>query len=662
MYIRHPPCTCSSSIYSKHAGRKHCNHLLIYIHIYFLFRCYQSLYPVITLYSNAGTSFVPITAAVEVLSPTHHFSSPNPFRGPPFSLAELEQNYPELISRSCSQSRPSLPYRKSYDDSKENKYQCHGAQEKRYLQDKAYMSQGPASSRPSSSYLHDDRSKRLPPLGSRALPPIQNPNSPAASQEAVSNAPPTPNVSARPPPQSATPPDLRSSRPIGVQNLLNPTTSGDASNAQIRRRNGDHLASSPRFASHPAMPPSATPPLPTPSVTNPSPANVSLPSITPPSRSVYPQPLGHLTPRSPSTYAPCPITLGNPSGTMDVKQSPFVLSREHTGMGGPPSSNLPEMARVPSVSSEIFATSLPPPQSPSGRRGSQDSMSHGYNRMQGLLERTGGVGTGPYPAASTSDSPSTQYSSYSQLSRTPPATVQPALSTGQPQSFFTTPFSTSGPASSIAQMKFDGASNSATGGASYQMMTLDTENGPIQVPVDVQAASKVADEKRKRNATASHRFRQRRKEKERETSQNIAKLEQQLREMDEDKEHYRRERDYFREIATRNPGHAHLLPRPISPRVRRHAPMGGAMGFGNAQYQSPEGGNRNGGRNTRRRTSNYVPPTGPALQAPEAPQPPMPQFERSMTGISEHSRGGNRGRPQEPLPLKTGPFDPSAPR
>ena len=59
----------------------------------------------------------------------------------------------------------------------------------------------------------------------------------------------------------------------------------------------------------------------------------------------------------------------------------------------------------------------------------------------------------------------------------------------------------------------------------YQMMTLDTENGPIQVPVDALAASKVADEKRKRNATASLRFRQRRKQKELESAQTIQKLE-----------------------------------------------------------------------------------------------------------------------------------------
>ncbi|KAL2040243.1 hypothetical protein N7G274_007146 [Stereocaulon virgatum] len=615
-----------------HAVRKHCNSLLVYIS---LFRSNEPDDPVITLFSNAGTSFVPITAAVEVLSPSQ---SAVPFRGPPYSLAEVEENYPELISRPYSQSRPSLPYRHTYQDSKVNNYQCHAGQENRIPQDKAYMSQGPAASRPSSSYQHDDRSKRLPPLDPRALPPIQSSKLSSASQEAVSNPSPTPNASARPPPQSSTPPDLRSSRPIGVQNLLNPTTSGDAAKLQNRRRNGDHLGS-PGSASYSAAPPSATPPLPAPSMIS---SNVSLPSITPPLRSVYPQPLGHLTPRSPSIYTPSPITMGNPIATMDVKQSPFVQSREHTGMGGPPNHSLPEMARVTSISSDTYGSSLPPRQSPSGRRESLDSSSHGYSRSQVHLERTGGTITGTYPAASMSDSPSTQYSSYSQLSRTPPATAPPSL-TGQPQSFFTTPFTAAGPAS-MPQMKFDTPSSSSAGTGSYQIMTLDTENGPIQVPVDVQAASKVADEKRKRNATASHRFRQRRKEKERETSQNIAKLEQQIREMEEEREHYRRERDYFREIATRNPGHAHLLSRPISPRQRRHASFGGAMGLGNVQYQSSESGNRNGSRNTRRRTSTYVPPTGAAPQAPEPPQQPLPLFERSLTGMSEHSQVGNRGR------------------
>ncbi len=76
----------------------------------------------------------------------------------------------------------------------------------------------------------------------------------------------------------------------------------------------------------------------------------------------------------------------------------------------------------------------------------------------------------------------------------------------------------------------------STVGPSYQLMTFDTDQGPIQVLVDVQAASKMADEKRKRNAGASARFRQRRKENEREASQMIAKLEQQMKEANEDRD------------------------------------------------------------------------------------------------------------------------------
>lgn len=67
---------------------------------------------------------------------------------------------------------------------------------------------------------------------------------------------------------------------------------------------------------------------------------------------------------------------------------------------------------------------------------------------------------------------------------------------------------------------------SSIGSSGYQMITINTEDGPVQVPVDVKAASNVADEKRKRNASASARFRQRRHEREREASQRISELEQ----------------------------------------------------------------------------------------------------------------------------------------
>ena len=193
-------------------------------------------------------------------------------------------------------------------------------------------------------------------------------------------------------------------------------------------------------------------------------------------------------------------------------------------------------------------------------------------------------------------------------------------------------------------MTFDvPASSGASGANTYQMMTLDTENGPIQVPVDVQAASKVADEKRKRNATASHRFRLRRKEKERETSQNISKLETQIREMEEERDFYRGERDYFRTLASRAPGQSHLLPRPVSPRQRRHASLGGSMGFGTVQYQGSENGSSS--RTKRGRTSSYVPASGPAPQAEISAQ--VPQYQQGPP----NGMGSNRDRPQGHLHL-----------
>jgi len=98
------------------------------------------------------------------------------------------------------------------------------------------------------------------------------------------------------------------------------------------------------------------------------------------------------------------------------------------------------------------------------------------------------------------------------------------------------------------------------------MMTLETTSGTVQLPVDVQAASRVADEKRRRNAGASARFRQRRKEKEREASVTIGRLEQQVKELIEDAEFYKRERDYLAGVLLSLPHGECNFPRPVSPR------------------------------------------------------------------------------------------------
>ncbi|MCJ1456661.1 hypothetical protein MMC28_007023 [Mycoblastus sanguinarius] len=114
-----------------------------------------------------------------------------------------------------------------------------------------------------------------------------------------------------------------------------------------------------------------------------------------------------------------------------------------------------------------------------------------------------------------------------------PSALPRDISTGKLRSFFPAPINLTGPTCTIPQLgsdkkAFDAPTPGASGQSQYQMMTVEAENGPVEVPINVQAASKVADEKRKRNATASYRFRQRRKERESETSQNISKLEDQI--------------------------------------------------------------------------------------------------------------------------------------
>jgi hypothetical protein len=108
-----------------------------------------------------------------------------------------------------------------------------------------------------------------------------------------------------------------------------------------------------------------------------------------------------------------------------------------------------------------------------------------------------------------------------------------------------------------------------SGQSSTQLMTIKSQQGHnVQIPVDVQADSKVADEKRRRNAGASTRFRARRKEKEREASMSISRLEQQLQNAEQDARFYREERDRYRELYLQQRPD---IPGELSPRLNRPA-------------------------------------------------------------------------------------------
>ena len=134
------------------------------------------------------------------------------------------------------------------------------------------------------------------------------------------------------------------------------------------------------------------------------------------------------------------------------------------------------------------------------------------------------------------------------------------------------PTSSNGEVPRIGLESHYGAVTGANEQPRYQLFTLETDQGPIQVPVEVHATLKTADEARKRNTGATGYFggyySRRRKEKEREVSQKIANLESKIQSLDEEKEHYRMERDYFRDLAYSISGQQQNPPKMPSPRLQ----------------------------------------------------------------------------------------------
>ncbi|KAL8855249.1 MAG: hypothetical protein Q9178_008095 [Gyalolechia marmorata] len=123
------------------------------------------------------------------------------------------------------------------------------------------------------------------------------------------------------------------------------------------------------------------------------------------------------------------------------------------------------------------------------------------------------------------------------LQNSSPASALPQLASyGKFQSYVSTPSTSTGPTSTEPQLAYNQEAfcvpTSKNSGQSPNPITvLETVQGRIQLPVDIQTASKAANKKRKRNATASSRFRQRRKEQEQKTLDEVANLEIQVRQL-----------------------------------------------------------------------------------------------------------------------------------
>ena len=393
-----------------------------------------------------------------------------------------------------------------------------------------------------------------------------SPDNPSAAPQGIpQQAPSVHSVVIRPTPVSSSiPQKQRHSKPNGVEYLLNPTAE-DTTSAGGRQHNGDET-DFPWIAPIAATSRPATPP-PASMKKRPS-EDITLPSISPTLMNLH-HPLSRsTTPRSPTSHKPYLIRSSPPTATINAQQPPAVFPRDQASALTRSGPLLPsEVVMAPSMPCAAHPPPVPPPRS--------------STRVQTQLGGTANP-------ASRNSSP-------------PPAPFQ-LTSTRKPPSHFSTPFT--GPTSMMPQLAFnteafDAPTSEISGQSQYQMMVLETEQGLVRVPLDVQAASRVADEKRKRNATASHRFRQRRKEKEQETSNQISNLEAQAREITEEKLYYQQERDILRDILLRN--RIPLPPRPLSPRRRKHALLGGP------QTPETETSAQNGGRNTRRRTVAYVP-------------------------------------------------------
>lgn len=509
------------------------------------------------------------------------------------------------------------------------------------------MSQGPGASRCPPSPQRSSGPSLSSPLDSRTLPPIQD-RYHAGGARSVSQSP-AARSGAMPGPATypSTSAEGRASGPIGMHNLLNPAAAGSTETQKRARSEEVFDPPPPAFANDHRMPRA--------SVTT-SPGMVALPSITPPPLYTYPAyggPLSRrsLVPRSPSIYPGKAPTFNGPSATIDARESPFGASKELHSVLAPDPPSLPEISTGPL---SMYAYPNATTQSPQDRRPSIGSV-----QIHSSAERRVSGGGTSQIHMSQSDSPTTSYSSISQFSRTPPVPLpNTAANPSAGSGYFPNPPST-GPSSTYAHVDVDAKESFSPRrnvGHPYQMR-FDTVEGTIQVPVDVQAASKVADEKRKRNATASHRFRERRKEKERETSQNIARLEHQVRELAEEREFYREERDYFRNLA-KTMGSAQIGPRPPSPRQLRLPQLGAAGAYSKSQWPHTEDHGRNG-RSTRRRTSSYAPPQGLAPPLNIAP-PHLPRNNRPPN-TSEVEEVNSHSRLPGPLALKIGPYDPSAP-
>ena len=518
----------------------------------------------------------------------------------------------------------------------ESGFPCPGDSEGRDPKSHNHMSQKPATSETKGSPPNGNSTYHTP-QQTPVLPPI-NHVSPAPSASSAQNGPSSSGRNGEPETRTSHTnapkhllPEPQPSRSLKMHSILNPAGAKEEQTLQrsLHLEGPQHAGTmTPRSVSD------------SPSSSN----GRATPGIALPSMSGLPQfsqgPRSGMSPGFLSNRGVGVGTISLPAATIDAKKSPFLSN--------PPPSN-------------AYSPGSMPPSGPHGGNSaaaSKPSYPFPQQNANSPTERRGSDNPSNIPL-SQSNSPTTSYSSYGQASRASPSSHYVPQHTQAPTSSYYGPQITLGTDASFG--------NAANGGAqsTYPLMTLDTDQGPIQVPVDVQGASKIADEKRKRNAGASARFRQRRKEKEREASHTISKLETKVREISEEREYYRMERDYFRGLVYNSSAQGQVAPRLPSPRTRHKTPPSSC---GTPEWQQSGERGSDDGRNQRRRLSGFYegqpPPiaqTGPIPTQSPGFVPPHPyQYasgdSRSQTPISRPALPG-------PPPLmRTASFEPQGPQ
>ncbi|KAB2580072.1 Transcription factor bzip [Lasiodiplodia theobromae] len=529
----------------------------------------------------------------------------------------------------------------------------------RHPDDKDLMSQQHGSrSGPSSTFLHDVSSR---PTAARSYTSPAGPPSAMLSlsggaryEQLQGRGPALPPI--HPPTSEPTPPrsEDRTPRALGVHSILNPSGDGSLSaESKARSRTASQMES----------------PSPVDRLPGPSPhMSHGVPSYEDQRRQhAHTSSIGHrrvLSPRSPLYRSQSLGMIRPPTGTINAQETPFLSPSSQDYRHEPGSAPNPPLPTPPAAQRSGY--NFPPPP-PSSIPTPPIQQSHSRRTSGGMSQPPQPQSASASPRGMYSYGPAGQHSpaaSLGEIGRPSPVPFQSAPSSAPPPPQF----------SSQEPDRSYGIPVASTGQSNYQLLTLETNQGHVQIPVDVQAASKMADEKRKRNAGASARFRARRKEKEREASSTIARLEQQIREANEDVEYYKRERDYFAQLVYQAPGGDRHFPRPPSPRLRRlsmqaQGSTGASSGQGSTSASSTPGTGfstypsdhrseqrpAESDRNVRRRTSSYLPPPGavpgqqaqPQVAYPPASYPPLAAAS-PVPGSRTPSASMQHAPPQQP--------------